>query len=371
MAAATVAAETQVPAELLTSYLEIIEAAVRTGRRPDNTRLIACRQHGNEAATRGIALRTVINSCLRVTELAAPGLPGLASAPTPTAARSAAVALVATVRHLVDALTEGYEHAQAEAALAGVSDRRQFTYDLLNGSTSPGRLVELAHRFGIQLAGRHQVLVARLRTGSAQLQAVAGDVEDRLTSRFGRQNVLVASQNDLLVCVTSGTLRGAAGELAHHLLTALGVESDWQIGVGRPHLGPRGVQESYEEARDALTLADRLGLAAPVLRAADLLVFPVLLRDRGAITDLVESVLAPLIEARGGAGPMLETLSTYFDSHGNTNATARLLSLSPRAVAYRLERVRRLTGYDPDDPTQRFTLQTAVLGARLLGWPES
>jgi DNA-binding PucR family transcriptional regulator len=38
-------------------------------------------------------------------------------------------------------------------------------------------------------------------------------------------------------------------------------------------------------------------------------------------------------------------------------------------VTYRLERIRRLTGFSPDDPTQRFTLETAVLGARLLGWP--
>jgi hypothetical protein len=30
-----------------------------------------------------------------------------------------------------------------------------------------------------------------------------------------------------------------------------------------------------------------------------------------------------------------------------------------------------LTGYDPGDPTQRLTLQTAVLGAKLLGWPDN
>ena len=49
---------------------------------------------------------------------------------------------------------------------------------------------------------------------------------------------------------------------------------------------------------------------------------------------------------------------------------ARRLHLSVRAVTYRLDRVRRLTGYDPADPTQAFTLQVAAVGARLLGWPE-
>ena len=33
-------------------------------------------------------------------------------------------------------------------------------------------------------------------------------------------------------------------------------------------------------------------------------------------------------------------------------------------------RIHRLTGADPADALQRYTLQTAVIGARLLGWPE-
>jgi DNA-binding PucR family transcriptional regulator len=39
-------------------------------------------------------------------------------------------------------------------------------------------------------------------------------------------------------------------------------------------------------------------------------------------------------------------------------------------VTYRLDRVFRLTGYSATEPTQRFTLEAAVLGARILGWPE-
>ena len=38
-------------------------------------------------------------------------------------------------------------------------------------------------------------------------------------------------------------------------------------------------------------------------------------------------------------------------------------------VTYRLDRVRALTGYAVTDPAHRFTLQAALLGARLLDWP--
>ncbi|WP_308785442.1 PucR family transcriptional regulator [Phytohabitans rumicis] len=131
---------------------------------------------------------------------------------------------------------------------------------------------------------------------------------------------------------------------------------------------PHGITTSLDEATGALDLAAKLGFTTPVLHAADLLVFPVLLRDRDAITDLVTTVLGPLATARGGPQPLLDTLTALFDNQGNHTATARQLHLSVRAVTYRLDRIHTLTGYHPGEPTQRFTLQTAVLGARLLGW---
>ncbi len=50
---------------------------------------------------------------------------------------------------------------------------------------------------------------------------------------------------------------------------------------------------------------------------------------------------------------------------------ARRLRLSVRALTYRLERIHTLTGTNPADPVHRYTLQTAVIGARLLGWPDN
>ncbi len=107
-----------------------------------------------------------------------------------------------------------------------------------------------------------------------------------------------------------------------------------------------------------------------MLRAADLLVYPVLTRDRQAMADLVLSALGPLRQARGGAEPLLDTLTAYFDSGCVAAEAARRLSLSVRALTYRLDRIHTLTGANPADPVHRYTLQTAVIGARLLDWPE-
>jgi DNA-binding PucR family transcriptional regulator len=107
----------------------------------------------------------------------------------------------------------------------------------------------------------------------------------------------------------------------------------------------------------------------PVVESRDLLIYRVLFRDQPAMVDLVHSVLGPLRQARGGAEPLLQTLEAYFERGGVATAAAAQLHLSVRAVTYRLDRVKSLTGYNPGDPAHRHTLQTAVLGAKLLGWP--
>ena len=140
--------------------------------------------------------------------------------------------------------------------------------------------------------------------------------------------------------------------------------------MGRAHPGAYGIARSYEEAREGLTMATRMHLDRPIVETRDVLTYRVLARDQPALVDLVRSVLDPLREARGGAGPLVETLAAYFDSGCVATATAARLHLSVRAVTYRLDRVKSLTGFDPLDPAHRFTLQVAVLGAKLLGWPE-
>ena len=111
-------------------------------------------------------------------------------------------------------------------------------------------------------------------------------------------------------------------------------------------------------------------MSGQVLDAADFMVQRVLIRDETAMRELVDALLTPLTRARGGAEPLLQTLEAYFAAGGNASLSARSLHLSVRALTYRLDKIGRLTGRDPADPAQRFELQTAVTGARLLGWPD-
>ncbi|OAA28109.1 PucR C-terminal helix-turn-helix domain-containing protein [Frankia sp. EI5c] len=160
----------------------------------------------------------------------------------------------------------------------------------------------------------------------------------------------------------SAAIRAITGRLATE------PELVWRLGVSRARSGVAGVRIGYDEARNAVELAGRMRLDGQVVHTDDLLIYKVLLRDREPLEELVDTVLSPLRAARGGARPLIETLDAYFATGGVALAAARRLHLSVRALTYRLDRIHVLTRHDPTSPTDRYVLQTAVLGARLLGW---
>ncbi len=159
----------------------------------------------------------------------------------------------------------------------------------------------------------------------------------------------------------SGLADGAVGEMA--------TGEHWRAVIGRVQAGPTGIATSYREAREALDLAERIEWPERVISVQRLAVYRVLLRDVDAITELVDTVLGPLTGARGGAEPLLDTLTAFLGSGAEATTTARRLHLSVRAVTYRLARIRTLTGYNPRDPADWLALHVAATGARLLGWP--
>jgi len=363
--AAAVAEAESVPVLRLGDYLEALMAVAETGRRLTRRELDACRQHGEEAAGLGVPLRAVVDAYLTATWRAWDELPAARAAGSVGAVRSVTRAVLRAADDAAAALADGYESAQRVAIRREEALRREFIDDLLDGGGDLELLMEWAERCGLRLGGRHAVAVATSEEPLTDTMPLTRRAEAEVAHRFGSRDVLVATKGGLLVCVVPASDGEVVSQLAG-LLRRLG---GLRVGVGRPRAGPTGVARSYQEAREALDLAGRLGLDDPVVEAASLLVYRVLLRDRGAIAELVDGVLGPLRQARGGAGPLLDTLAAYFQAGGVAVEAARRLHIGTRTVTYRLDRVRALTGYAATDPAHRFTLEAAVLGARLLDWP--
>ncbi len=342
------------PEQYLDGYAQILAEVSATGRRLTRDEISSRRALGEQAAEAGHGLRALVSAHLAAARTAWPGSPGSVDG------------ALAAVQQVVDAFAEGYERAQFVAVRQEEAARREFIDDLLYGRSDLGRLAERAERFGLRLSHSYAVAVAQGPAAYEEGDPVPQQVERALISRFGDRTVLLTTKDGRLLCIAPGHQNEV---LAHFAKQAHAATDGGRVAVGRPQPGPGGVVQSYEEALGVLDLAERLDLDDPVLRAADLLVYPVLTRDRQAMADLVTGTLGPLTTARGGAQPLLDTLTAYFDSGCVAAEAARRLSLSVRALTYRLERIHKLTGADPTDPAHRYMLQTAVIGARLLDWP--
>ncbi len=124
------------------------------------------------------------------------------------------------------------------------------------------------------------------------------------------------------------------------------------IGVGRYHPGIRGLAQSYQDARAALSLGckfgdrnqvhclDKLGIAAFIGVA-----------DEQTKIELATYLLSPL----NHEPELLATLDAFFAQNCCPSYTASQLSIHRNTLSYRLDKITLLTGLDPrrfDDAVQ-------------------
>ncbi|HSA52867.1 MAG TPA: helix-turn-helix domain-containing protein [Yinghuangia sp.] len=355
-----------VPEEFLEGFSAALAEISTTGRRMSRRELEQCGESAERAATEGVSQREVVCAYVAAVRREWAGLPGVRHGATAREVSAVAEGVLNALGQVVEAVCAGHDRAQVLAVRQEEAARREFVDDLLYGRSDLGRLAERAERFGLRLAHDHAVAVAVGPETYGDTHPVTRRVERAMIARFGDRRILLATKEGRLVCVAPGSRNDMLDRFADEAQTATG---GGQVAIGRAHRGPGGVVQSYEEALGALDLAARMTLSSPVLRAADLLVFPVLTRDRQAMADLVRTTLGPLRDARGGAEPLIQTLWVFFEVGCIATEAARRLQLSVRALTYRLDRIKKLTGSDPADPLHRYTLHTAVIGARLLDWP--
>ena len=371
-----------VSVELLGDYLPMLAAAATSGIFPDRSQIDAVRQQGRRAAEQGVSVARGVDLYLSAARRVWGDLPAGVRERDNRAVRAAAEAVLQVIDDAVAAFAEGHGEVGHEMIRREEKLRRELIEDLLRGGAHLAELVERAEPFGLDLTRAHQVALAEPGHRLSSIEPATTALERVVLDRFGDRDVLVATKEGLVVVIaladatgapTNSDSLGATGDLGrivHGELSRLRRGSPWRVAVGRAHPGAYGIARSYEEAREGLIMATRMHPDQRIVETKDLLTYRVLARDQPALVDLVISVLNPLTQARGGAGPLVETLAAYFDCGCVATTTATKLHLSVRAVTYRLDRVSSLSGFDPADPAHRFTLQAAVLGAKLLGWPD-
>jgi DNA-binding PucR family transcriptional regulator len=90
-------------------------------------------------------------------------------------------------------------------------------------------------------------------------------------------------------------------------------------------------------------------------------------QDQSTLRELVDATLTPLRSTRNGGPQYVETAAVWLQEGLSVAATARALAVHERTVRYRLARIAKLTALDLQHSDDRFRLELAIRGARLLG----
>jgi sugar diacid utilization regulator len=252
--------------------------------------------------------------------------------------------------------------AKAELRLGG-----DLVGDLLTGTHTESALARAA-ALGHDLRGPHQVLVVRWPAGRDE-QGVVHALER--AARLCQVDALVAPRSGAVVLVAAAPESwGARPQWAelHHALSDILPSAHGCIGVGSVRLSPSQLPDSYSEALHALAIRQRSeggGLTCFEELGVVRLLFTG--DDDSEVDRFVRDWLGVLIDYDGAKGTdLVTTLSQYYDSGGNYDATAAALQIHRSTLRYRLKRIRELTGRDLSAVDCRLNLQVATRAWQIL-----
>jgi sugar diacid utilization regulator len=269
--------------------------------------------------------------------------------------RQAALAALAEL-----AVNEAREEAASEL-------RGGLIEELRGGPMDAEEVTSRASRLGCELVRGAVVLVAELRT-----------------SRPGHAAALVVSEHE-------GAIAEAFGERLYAILPARGgddaPDNVLQVGarlVRRLHAhGPAAASSFYPDpaelhraVREAELVLDVISRDERIATALEdgiagsgvyRLLFRALISDPGEVRRFYEDTVEPLVRYDNQyRTDLLGTLEEYLAQDCNMNATARAIFAHRHTVAYRLDRVRELTGLDPSLSEDRERLGLGSKAYRIL-----
>lgn len=145
-------------------------------------------------------------------------------------------------------------------------------------------------------------------------------------------------------------LKRAASALLQRLCSDTGTSIN--VGIGRYHPGLQGLSQSYEDARVALSLGNRLQGQNRVHCLAELGIAAFVgIADEATKVDLAKYLLSPLDREP----ELFATLNTFFTENCCPSSTAKRLLIHRNTLSYRLDKITSLTGLEPrkfDDAVQ-------------------
>jgi hypothetical protein len=303
-------------------------------------------------------------------------------ADSPGESAAALEAAARLLRHIDAATTAGIQ-AYLDELQNPLSDlgllRRDLLEALVSGGGDPEHVRRRARSLHVGLAGAYVVVV--MRDAHAQVPAIVDPSAEGYAALRriveGARAHLRPAEGSLLVGV-----RGSEVVAAYPVETREGIElvrrecaelsealvaPGIDIGISGWHAGDRGIAAGYAEARAAERLAEATGDSGNALTFDEVLIDHIV-RSSPAIESALSETLRPLVEYDlVRQTNLVGTLRAFVDAGFNITKSAAALHAHPNTVAYRLQRIKQLTGREVHDPNDLLVLVLSLKHAALTG----
>jgi sugar diacid utilization regulator len=306
---------------------------------------------------------------------------GRAEGPADSTAALEAAALL--LRHIDAAATAGNQ-AYLDELQNPLSDlgllRRDLLEPLVSGWGDSEQIRRRAQSLHVRLADAYVVVV--MRDGHPKVR----DVVDLPAENFvalrrmveGVREYLRPPEGSLLVGVRESEVLAAypveargGVELVRRECEELSealVDEGIAIGISGWHAGAGAIAAGYAEARAAERLAEEVTGDRGGAFTFDEVLIDHIVRSSPEIERALSETLRPLVEydlARHTN--LVETLQAFVDAGFNVTKSAAALNAHPNTVAYRLRRIKQLTGRDVHDLNDLLVLVLSLKHAALTG----
>ena len=223
-------------------------------------------------------------------------------------------------------------------------------------------IVRRAGRLGCDLSHGGVALCAKLTSDRPRhvVALITGEYGGALAQHMeGRVYALLPSVQEGSPLETQDAARPAGGRLERY--GAVGLSSFYS----EPADLPRGLQEA-ELVVDVLEQSDG-AITEDIGTGTYRLLFRVLASHPEEVRSFFEDTVAPLVRYDDQYGTdLVGTLDAYLENNCNMNATAAMIYAHRHTVAYRLDRVRELTGLDPVRSEDRERLGLGLKAYRII-----
>jgi sugar diacid utilization regulator len=230
------------------------------------------------------------------------------------------------------------------------------------GSLDPREIGRRAGRLGCDLSNGAVALCAKLTTDRPRhvVALITGEYPGALAQHMdGRVYALLPAVEEGSPEETQDTARRLAARLQRY--GSVGLSSFYSDLVDLP----RGLQEA-ELVVDVLEQSDG-EITGDIGTGTYRLLFRVLASHPEEVRAFFEDTVAPIVRYDDQYGTdLVGTLDAYLENNCNMNATAATIFAHRHTVAYRLDRVRELSGLDPVRSEDRERLGLGLKAYRII-----